>query len=937
MSRPANSLAAFRSYSYYHVLCMCDSTDTADALATSTDLSIWDHATPTNRVGEDDLGRYSPKCINGSGKYVVLINGSSNATYVITQAKWTTATAGQAVPGDRGNSLAVEGSMQISEPKGVAFLDQIVKCSIALGVDASQVVYVLKTFFVGHLDDHSPTYANVISDIPPVNCIVYDVTGSFTNEGGIYEMNFVAVAHGASRLPQYSSVPSAITFTAGTSLQDTLQRLQDNVNGQYDSYFKGVLDEVAAARGISASEAAALLRPVKYVIEVGDDYKDARYTVTDQPTQYKNSTGCDSPAQLSFPQGVSIESAIRTIMQTSLQVKEEMAAVDKKYEYKIHTTIQSKPANSGGECTTNSVFDYTVYYRVERLLSPKSTDAFEVLARNKTQTELSDDPDFAKIKNNIIEFDYIYTGKNIDILEFDMKVNLGLAFLQIASQANTFKNQTDRAATKVTKASTEDVNKMTHRFSGDPVQIPIFFGTTVKQPGLQNTQNATTTLDSAYTLAKHASIEMAEATMRIVGNDQLLSMCNRSTSSRFVIEGSKRVFNEETQVEEPFNQWSNTPTFAKVNIKMPRNNDDFSLFTGADANKSADYAEDFWFDGYYYVYGIDHVFDQGDFSQTLQMFALPRKGTNPTAQTRDVKKPVAPTYENQIPTPPAGGGRGFVHPPFVRPNEDGSPTNREDAQSSTKNKDLSSVPGWNEASPAVKQAIQSAADRYGVSPVTLATIVSKESNFNASAKAPTSSATGLGQFIDSTWLAQVRKDTSIGVDSGAPKSVQLAARTNPVYNANATASYVRDNVQTTGSSEVGDIYLAHFSGPGIAREVVRLDRAGHGHTPLRQAYVNAMGQKKGNSAFEAVKKANPSIVNESTTVAQQRAWAAKKMGLTPPSKNKTTTSAASAPASPPSVETRKANEAVGATIDAKAQDSKKDIQPCGNSVDRRGK
>lgn len=973
MSNPANSLAAFRSYSYYHVLVMCDSTATADKLAEDSSLDIWNHATQYTRVqGLDDLGPYSPKCVGGSGKYIVLINGSTDAAYVITNAKWTTATAANAAPGDKATSIAIEGSLSISEPKGIAFLDQIVQCSITLGVDSSQVVYVLKTFFVGHLDGITDDEYNApephITDIPPLNCVVYDVTGSFTEAGGTYEMNFVSVGHGAARLPQYSSV-SGLNITAGKTLKETFTKLQDSVNESYDRYYDCVTGQIAEVKGADPADLLGSLRKVKYVIEVSKDYDDPKYAVTDQKQQQKTIPGCDSPAQLQFPVATSIETAIGIIMNMCPQVKDDMAIGDTtdkaKYEYKIHTALKSTPMGGvgGAGCSDSQLFDYTVYYRVERFLTPKSiayNSAFETLQQD--DDKLRSDPNYNLIRRNIIEFDYMYTGKNIDILEFDMKLNYGLAYLQTATLANTFKSQIERQPTNQTIVSDQDANTSVVRLGGSSVQTPVFFGTQIKSPSLISSSKASSSVQSAYTLTKHASIEVAEATMRITGNDQLLRRTNKTSSSKFVTETSALTSPKDsvnTPDENCFDDWSRVPAFAKVKIKMPRNNDDFSLFTGQSGGKgdeSLDYARDFWFDGYYYIYGVDHEFNQGEFSQTLHMIALPKKSAFDSAGAIkstevSINANIGNCYDSKVPcgstgssSPGSGGGsnssgagagRGSVHPPFVRPDTTGEPTNLPDAQTANNQsgRKLSDVPGWDKADPQVKQSIVNAANRYGVDPVTLAQIAAKESGFNPNAKAKTSSATGLFQFIDSTWVGQVNKDAGIGVNRSGQRSDIMNARYDPQASANAGASYVADNIRTIGSSDPGDIYLAHFAGPGTAKRVIAADKSGNGNTPLREIV--------GDKTFAKMRAANATIITrENYTAGELRAWSAKKMSskvTNSPSPKTPPPQGPSAPVSPNTPEKRTVRDVVGAAQDCETQERKKDLPACGDTSERKGK
>lgn len=974
MSTPKSRLASFRSYSYYHVLAMCDSTETADALAASTQEGVWDHATADTRVadnrpGTQDLGPYSPKRVEGAGKYIILINGATDASFVIETAKWTTATGASAVPGDKGTSLAIEGSIRISEPKGIAFLDQVVKCSVALGVDSSQVVYVIKTFFVGfgfNETQTQPEYSEHITDIPPLTFLVYDVTGSFNEAGGSYEMKFVAAGHGAARLPQYSKAVNAMSVTAGASLEQTLKRLQDNINENYAKYFTCVYEQIRAQQGDTA-DILRSLRKVNYVIEVGEDYKDKngiKYVVTNQSQQYKNGAGCSDPAQVTFPAHTSIENAISTIMMMSPQVQADMSTGDTanraKYEYKVHSALVSKQAPDAEE----GVLDFTIYYRVERFLVPKDivyNAAFQTLSQDDEQ--LQNDPNYRALRDNIIEFDYLYTGKNIDILEFEMKVNMGLAYLQTATLANTFKTQIERAPNKQMQPSASDLTSHPVKF-GAIVQTPIFFGTQIRTPSLTNSNNGTQTIQSAYTLSKHSSLEVAEASMRIMGNTAMLGQINLTSSSGYVVKSAdaqqrtKTTYDEQGVREPKFTGWSFIPAYVKVRVKMPRENDDFSLFTGQSTTGdprtdpgATDYARDFWFDGYYYVVGIEHVFDNGEFTQNLEMIGIPKKSSFEASKDNATKgatinSSVGTCYDNAIGATQSQTGAGNTTTsstvPHTPPSGDTAPTNTADANAvnaNPGNRSLSNVRGWDAPDPRygfanaeVKAAILDAANKYTVSEVTMAQFAAHESGFNASAKAGTSSATGLYQFIKGTWDGLVKQGRIFGVTD-----TTVDKRLDPKFNAYGGAAFLKQNAEIIGSSDVGDLYLAHFLGPGSAKRIIDADNRSGGKT----LFIEAVDR---DSALRAI-RANSTILNTNSTVGEVRAWAAKSMAktlkngiVTAPQRTATTAATGTGGTVKPTTQTsdakRTASTALATQQNTAAQTQKTDVSPCGPTADR---
>jgi hypothetical protein len=120
-------------------------------------------------------------------------------------------------------------------------------------------------------------------------------------------------------------------------------------------------------------------------------------------------------------------------------------------------------------------------------------------------------------------------------------------------------------------------------------------------------------------------------------------------------------------------------------------------------------------------------------------------------------------------------------------------------------------------------ALAEAARRTGVPFEALFNTARLESGFDPDARARTSSATGLFQFIDSTWLDTLaRHGPQHGLNPGS-RAEALALRRDPVAASLMAAAHMADNAavltERTGR-EPGqvDLYLAHFLGAGGAAQ-----------------------------------------------------------------------------------------------------------------------
>ena len=116
---------------------------------------------------------------------------------------------------------------------------------------------------------------------------------------------------------------------------------------------------------------------------------------------------------------------------------------------------------------------------------------------------------------------------------------------------------------------------------------------------------------------------------------------------------------------------------------------------------------------------------------------------------------------------------------------------------------------------AVKDTVLTAAALIGVSPDTLANFARVESGFQTRIKAKSSSATGLFQFINSTWRGMMDQ---YGDKLGIPKD---AKPTDPVASSLLAAQFIKLNSEVLRRKlgrepSTADSYMAHFLGPAGA-------------------------------------------------------------------------------------------------------------------------
>lgn len=151
----------------------------------------------------------------------------------------------------------------------------------------------------------------------------------------------------------------------------------------------------------------------------------------------------------------------------------------------------------------------------------------------------------------------------------------------------------------------------------------------------------------------------------------------------------------------------------------------------------------------------------------------------------------------------------------------------------------------------VTAAVQNASAKTGVNFAYLMQKAGVESGYDATAKASTSSATGLFQFTEQTWLRMIadhgaadgygkyagaiqeRADGKLYVPDAKMNQEIMDLRNDPRASALMAAEYARDNaddLQAAVGGKVGatELYLAHFLGSGGASQFLNAMKANPG-------------------------------------------------------------------------------------------------------------
>ena len=216
---------------------------------------------------------------------------------------------------------------------------------------------------------------------------------------------------------------------------------------------------------------------------------------------------------------------------------------------------------------------------------------------------------------NYLEYDYIYTGKNVDILNFDIKMEFGLAFFQmLALTPSSTDDRSEYDAYKKESISTSQGNE------ARVVDLGIRYPNANIQSSMRKFYKNYDGVSNFFAaLDKIATIENLGVSMDIVGNPRLLNDLAINSSD---------LISEEISSSEILTNFHKSMPLCKVNISMPNNNSTHGL------SEEGVFQRKFWYDGFYALFGIVNRFDdEGGFTQTIEMMSVPTEDLFATKNT----------------------------------------------------------------------------------------------------------------------------------------------------------------------------------------------------------------------------------------------------------------------------------------------------------------
>lgn len=372
--------------------------------------------------------------------------------------------------------------------------------------------------------------------------------------------------------------------------------------------------------------------------------------VDNTPTELKNTGNVDKNKN-----GVYIGSSVRAEIDEILkEIFKHCIDIQKLPEKNKEFEKQGKYADMVDykiqNCITSDEKTYTVHYDVITfpLMPPKTKDVSQktnatqnastqqasARAEAKKQVDANfiwDEQEQRLIPKRGIVFDYIFSGKNVDIIDFKMEMDQGLIYLQkdptsldgitgfsSGSAPYISRNEPMQPNSPANLKSNVNIRK------GDPIFLPQRSVDGQKAYNYATAEHAQSREEYIKMMSEISALSVIQMEMTIRGNPSLIEGAVQKVKPHNFNEYLVSLQDDwKAAKDDVANTYSGNAVLAQTNYLMHPLLVKVNVFTPNSfvANKSQQYTTPFWYKGWWLCYKIDNIFSNGSFTQLLHMNA----------------------------------------------------------------------------------------------------------------------------------------------------------------------------------------------------------------------------------------------------------------------------------------------------------------------------
>lgn len=663
-----NPLDDFQSYSVHYVLLACRTTEVAQDFATDDEKA----AVATLQAIENTKALGDPVVYKNSSTDIFLVMDTRRfSQFSVESLKYDVYINGLQ-KGTSSSNLAADLQLVILDSVGVSFanfLQWLMDQQMKTNYDG--LIFMLRTIFVGHHPDGSSE--TIQSETIPMHLNRMEINLDFAK--GAYTLEFMPnMNFDVKRYSRFLTVSTATTYhSKDNKLGSMIDSVETALNTASTNYFNKV-QKIITSNG----KTQQLGRRVEYMITLPTTWTDLDFSgstvgnmaetkydkngVASQPT---STAGPIKDSYTSTHTGNTITKVLDGIFRQVPKISEfgnfkSSDATNDAGSVKFYKYIVGLTSNDETVCIHVDV----VEFEVPNLFRRSEANKDNISEHDKQfYTPVVVNGVTKRVPNDFIEYDFIFTGKNKDILNFEMKIQdfqfLLASNLRIGDGA--MKGVVDNPTSDIKGVTKTNVDELIYTRQFDPLILPLD-----SESALNNFSQYTATAASkaqgdkivsdAQQYTRNLSMFYAGspiiAAVTIKGNPAIMHKFNMGrllghpsgvgsgggTSSTAGAQGKAKYradlesnilkANPGTLKQQGSTfrvtsglsdrSYAISPVFARINIKGP--NVDFKTNNAAN-DPTAPYATSVLTDNYYVIFKVTNNITNGVFTQDLELYS----------------------------------------------------------------------------------------------------------------------------------------------------------------------------------------------------------------------------------------------------------------------------------------------------------------------------
>lgn len=692
-----NPLDKFRSHSIHYVILAARSTEDLREFSDGSESEL---ARTLQAIDNCKQLGGSVRSKGGSDSVFLLVDTRRFSQFSIDNFELDTKIAGFAVPGSKSpNAVGLEMNFTVHDSSGISFanfLQYLMDKKLQVSFDG--MTLLVRVVFIGHTDTGTTEVVQSFG-IPAIfNTIQVDL-----NEvQGIYQCKcfpLIGMVSNSNYNPKWTQIGTASTYFTGpgvNTLGAAVQAFEHTLNKEsFRRYkeFNSIPDTDARANGYG--------RPVQYLITLPKDWYDYKFT---GPSQ-------GGASEINFKELLKTEETNRAMsaaeaqkkaqQNSSAPAKESFLAVDPNLTITevldvmfSHTLQVQQLANfTGSKNSSNSIKFYkhlitvtssdknfTVHVDVVEFLVPnvKLNETNTSVGQDASYMRQERDPVTGAVKSlpkNFLEYEYIFSSKNLDVLSLDLKIeNLNLLLMQGTKigQGNLWRHNDKGQKQEDGDSAGVDTGSLLGLKPKDPVRLRTL--TPEERSNFSNIagnlQSLQKGLDSPQAVSQQYTKNLSnfynaggQAKMVIRGNPNLMGKIVLSELEKHVdvvtlVAGSEIVSDAKVDVRKawrdnlernlglqqglknnqgtievlPGPRFPTSPVFVKVNVYGP-NVDFLSL----DPMEGGDFSKQLLTDNFYFLGAVKNKIEGSKFTQEFDLLQFSIYGPTDLSTKTEVK------------------------------------------------------------------------------------------------------------------------------------------------------------------------------------------------------------------------------------------------------------------------------------------------------------